>query len=411
MSDEKKPPEFDPDKTVVEVRRPGAGSKPAETPKPAPPAEDSDRTVVMTRKPAGATPQDADRTVVTPRAPQAGASRPGDLERTMVGRAPGPQAEGRAGAAAEFQLACLSGPDRGRRFSISGAEVVVGSNPSCNVILKGAAPIHAKLAREGETYAIQNLGPSGSVIVRGRAPSRATLKTGDLLKIGDAVLRFVRAGEVFSSEFSEDDLKVSGIGQWLSVDGLKQRPMIPVAIVLALVVAGGALYTLRSPKRPQKVVAQPAPAEDGDTDKEVSALLVAGELLYNEGRYVAPPDRPDLENAYAKFNQVLSIDPGNEDAREWLRKIDVRLEELRREREEAEKKRREAEQARLAAQRLELQEQVRSILAKGDELFDQGKVAEPVGRNALVFYRQALEVDPESPEAKERVRRGIYYHV
>ena len=402
MSDPKKPPEdFDPDKTVVDVRRPGA-DKPAE--KPAKPSsDDAERTVVMSRKPAASAPADPDRTMVTPQG--GGGARAADADATMVSRPPSAGEPSLAGA--EFLLACLSGPDRGRRYPVSGPEVIIGSNPSCQIVLQGASPIHAKLARSGEGYTIQNLGAPGSIVARNRSSQTMDLKSGDLLKINDAVLRFVKSGEVFSSDFSEDELKASGF----SLDTLKQRPMILVAAALALVVLAGALYTMRSPRQAQ-VAAPPseAPADEA-TEKEVEALIAAGTLLYNEGRYVAPPDRPDLDNAYAKFNQALSLDPGNQEASDWLRKIDARLEELRNEREEQEKRRREAERARLAAARAALQERVAGILAKGDALFDQGKVVEPVGENALVYYQQALEVDPESPEARERVKRAIYHHV
>jgi hypothetical protein len=401
LSDPKKPPEdFDPDKTVVDVRRPGA-EKPSEKPKEAS-SDDAERTVVMSRKPAASAPADPDRTVMTPQG--GGGARPADGDATMVSRPTSGAEPSLAGAG--FLLACLSGPDRGRRYPVSGSEVIVGSNPSCQIILKGASPIHAKLSRSGDSYSIQNLGAPGSVVARGRASQTMDLKSGDLLKINDAILRFVKSGEVFSSDFSEDELKVSG----LSLETLKQRPMIVVAAVLAIVLLAGALYTMRSPRQVQTVAAPEAPADEA-TGKEVEALISAGTLLYNEGRYVAPPDRPDLDNAYQKFNQALSLDPGNEEASGWLRKIDARLEELRNEREEQEKRRREAERARLAAERAALQERVREILAKGDALFEEGKVVEPVGQNALVYYQQALEVDKESPEARERVQRAIYHHV
>jgi tetratricopeptide (TPR) repeat protein len=154
-----------------------------------------------------------------------------------------------------------------------------------------------------------------------------------------------------------------------------------------------------------------APARNTERAKEVDALLVAGELLFGEGRYVAPPDRPDEDNAYAKFNEALALDPGNEKARDWLKRIDVKLEESRRLREETERRRREAEEAKLAAERARLQAKIDAIVAVGDGLFDAGKVAEPAGNNALARYEEALKLDPENAGVQERIRRAVFHYV
>ncbi len=409
MADEKKP-DFDPDKTIVDIRRPAGKPadedrtivSPASRPAPAapPPSGDADRTMVMTphahRPPA----VDDDRTIVGARPPGGGDA--GD--RTMV-RGIG---SGAAAAAAPdgFQIIALTGSSRGRRFPLSHDEVLIGSGASCQIEVAGAAPVHVKLVRQPDGFELQNQGPSGSVVLSGgRKPSRAKLKSGDLLKIGEDVFRFAQSGEIFSSDFEEKEFQGSLAG------GLFAPENRLYLILGALVVVG--LLVFFWPSGPQKQVVKKVDtsAEDKLRAEEVASLLQAGEVLFNAGSLTAPADQPDVDNAFSKFNEVLSLDPGNEKAREWLKRIDDEREKQKRAREEAEKKRLAEEEARRERQRQELEQKVAAIIAQGDEYYDKGQVTEPVGTNALAKYREALKVYPESSLAQERVARAANYYV
>jgi len=407
VADEKKPPAFDPDKTVVDVRRPQPPHEDERTivaPRSGaaapPPEQAADRTVVMTRRPAAS--EDADRTRIAtrPSAPTGGAA-----DRTIVTPVGAPAPGATVGAG--FFLVVLSDPQRGQRFSLGPGEVSIGSDPGCQIRLATAEPRQAKLHREGDGYELECTGSSGSVIAHGRAVTKVRLKPGDLIKVGDHVLRFARVGDVFSSEYSEAEFEPEGVGRFLDPDYLRERPLI-AAVAAAVIVA--IVVVVFWPKS-----STPPPAPVGDTSnksadhaQEVSALLLSGEVLFNQGKYVAPPDRPEEDNAYAKFNQALALDPGNEKVRDWLKRIDGKLDEARRQRQEEERRRQEAEAAALAKQRAELAKKVEAVLAAGDQLFAAGKVVEPAGDNALVRYRAALKIDPESAEAQGRIRRAIY---
>lgn len=412
MAEEKKPPAFDPDKTVVDVRRrepPPADERTVIEPRPAvgrpaAPAEDTDRTVMMTRRPAPA--EDLDKTRVGAPAPQSSA---GAMDRTIVTPAGMPAPSTVAGAGGDFFLMLLSGPQRGQRFPLGHGEFSIGSAPGCHVSLATAEPRHAKLSRQDDGYEIQNTGSPGSVITHGRSITRSKLKTGDLVKVGDHVLRLVRVGDVFSSDYSDSDFESPGAGRFLDPEYLREHPAV-LAIAGVVVVALVVFFF-----RPHASAPPPMPTGESDNSaqraeraEEVSAMLLSGEVLFNQGRYVSPPDRPEEDNAYANFNQALALDPGNEKARDWLKKIDSKLDEARREREEAERKRRQAEEAAREAERRELAKKVEAILVVGDRLFQAGKVIEPAGDNALVRYRDALRIDPDSLEAQERIRRAIY---
>ncbi|MGH7804806.1 MAG: hypothetical protein ACREQJ_10700, partial [Candidatus Binatia bacterium] len=305
----------------------------------------------------------------------------------------------------EFAIVCLSGPAKGQRVSVSPSGVLAGSGPGCQMALPGTNAQHARLVAQAEGVEIQALG--GPVTIRGRSVSRAQLKSGDLVKIGDVVLRVVKAGEVFASGYTEAELSGGGA---LDVAALARNPKVLAIGGLLVVVLGLLFWPAGESDAPVKQQPE-GPSAEEKRQKDVEGLLASGEVLFNANRLVAPPDQPDADNAYRTFNRVMEIDPGNEQARAWLGRIDDELKRQASAREEAEAARRASERDAAEQRRQELAEKVRMILAEGDAFFERGQVAEPVGANALVKYREALKVDPESREARERAHRAIYYYV
>jgi type III secretion system (T3SS) inner membrane Yop/YscD-like protein len=397
VTDQKK---FDPDKTAVDI--PPAGSAPA-----APPDE-GDKTVMMQRPAVLASrpaPADADKTMVGSALP---AREPRDADKTMVGG----MAPAAAAGPVNFELVCLAGSARGRKFPLRGEQTLVGSSSSCQVVLSGIESVHVRLHETADGVELQNLGTAGSVVVSGgRSPERVKIKSGDLIKVGETVLRLVRAGDVFSSEYSEADLTGSFIGRFLDPQALKAN-WRRLAIGGLVVVAVGVLLSspvVRTGGGPA-TTAGPS-ASDLARQKQVDSLLQSGETLFNAGKFVAPPDRPEAENAYAKFDKVLSLDPGNEKARDWMTKIDGKLKEDQDKQKVDEQKRAEALRKQREAERAALEAEVKKYVDQGDALFNAGQVAEPAGRNALVYYREALKRDPQSALAREKEQKAIYYYV
>jgi tetratricopeptide (TPR) repeat protein len=406
---EEKKPDFDPDKTIVDVRRPKPPAEdadrtmvaPASRPQPPKPAEpDEQRTMVINRLQPSAGP-DSDRTVIAPRA--GGAVDPGD--RTIVGRAASGAAAATAGGG-DFQMVCLSGQARGRRFSLDAKEVLIGSGSNCQIQFPGIDSEHVKLVRHPDGYEMQNIGRAGSVVLSGgRKPSRAKLKSGDLLKVGDLVLRYAEGGEVFSSEYDEKEFQ-GGLGNLFAPEYRLYLGIGVALLVLAIV------FLWPSARAPN--VAAPktdTSAADKTRKEEIAALLQAGEVLFNAGKLMSPADQPGAESAFAKFNEVLEREPGNEQARQWLKKIDEERDKQRHAREDAEKARLAEQRAREERARQELEKKVAVIVEQGDAYFDKGQVTEPVGTNALAKYREALKIYPESQLAQERVQKAANYYV
>jgi len=400
VADDKKSPDDD-DKTIVDIRR-----------SPQPPADD-DRTMVAPRNPPAA-PPDEDRTIVMAKRPahvdddrtqvrSTGEPLAGDSERTMVRPT---NAAPAASSAAAFAIICLSGPAKGQRFPIARQEATIGSSSECTVRLPDTEPRHARIVIRPDGVDIESLG--GAVVLRGSNVSRTQLKSGDLVKLGPVVARFVKVGEVFSSSYTEEELAGSGMPD---VNEMLRNPRTLALGAVAILAIGVLIWFFSASSAPVTVAKKTGPSAEEKHAKEVQGLIASGEVLFNADRLVAPPDQPDAENAYRTFNRVIEIDPGNEKARTWLERIDAELKKQSGAREAAEKERQAREREARERARRELAEKVNAILAQGDVLFDRGDVAEPVGNNALVKYREALQVDPESTEAKDRVRKAAYFYV
>lgn len=404
MGDEKKLPDFDSEKTIVDLKRPGVPWTPRPEGRTIAPASSeaapADKTVVISRSGGAPASADLDKTVISPvgrpvMAPPGGAMPVS--ERTLV--QPGGARQAAPGSG--FEIVCLSGQSHGRRFAIPEAGALVGSNPTCHVVIAGIETAHVKITRHDEEFEIQNLGAPGSVVLcGGRIVSSGKMKAGDLVKIGDVVLRLVRVGEVFSSDFSEGDFVASALTRLLA-------PERRLYLAIGAFVVVAALLFLMPSRAPQKVVVQvPVSKSDAQENrqKRVNSLLAAGEVLMKEGRLFAPTDQPDAENAFAKVNEALALDPGNDRALAAMKKIDAERDRQRHAHEEEQRRQEEA-------RRKALEAQVMAAIDRGDELFRKGQVTEPAGNNALVHYRSALKIDPLSPVARDRVQKALGYYV
>src|SRR2546421_506711 len=175
----------------------------------------------------------------------------------------------------------------------------------CQVQFPGIESLHAKLLRQPDGgYELHNVGTQGSVVMSGgRKPTRAKLKSGDLIKVGDVVLRYVQAGEVFSSDFNDAEFN-AGIGNLFAPENRLYLALGAAVLLVAIVLlwpSGGG----------KTVLVQKSDTSAGDKRRkeEVNALLQSGEVLFNAGKLISPADQPDADSAFAKFNEALALDP------------------------------------------------------------------------------------------------------
>ncbi|MFO0598486.1 MAG: FHA domain-containing protein [Myxococcaceae bacterium] len=92
-----------------------------------------------------------------------------------------------------FQLVIAEGKEAGREFEFDQASVVIGRTAECDVILyeAGVSRKHARIALEGASFIIEDLGSSNGTRVNGSPISgKATLKDGDSIAMGPVVFNF-----------------------------------------------------------------------------------------------------------------------------------------------------------------------------------------------------------------------------
>ena len=81
-------------------------------------------------------------------------------------------------------------PDGVRRFPILRPELVIGSRPECDIVLRysGVAREHARLLFDGEVLRVEDLGSRRGLLVDGRRVKQAELQVLDEVKVGAVTL-------------------------------------------------------------------------------------------------------------------------------------------------------------------------------------------------------------------------------
>ncbi len=100
-----------------------------------------------------------------------------------------------------YELFVIKGPEEGVVYPLDDAEVVIGRDPSCQVSLddKTLSRQHAKILRNGDDLAIEDLDSVNGVLVNGVRVSRSALKVDDRLTLGKVELQLRPAADEPSS--------------------------------------------------------------------------------------------------------------------------------------------------------------------------------------------------------------------
>jgi len=97
-------------------------------------------------------------------------------------------------SAAWGALMVLGGPIPARRFSLSAPETLLGRAPECSIVLSGDPAVsrrHAIVRNTGQAVLVMDAGSSHGTYVNGQRISTAvTVRRGDLLQVGQTLLRF-----------------------------------------------------------------------------------------------------------------------------------------------------------------------------------------------------------------------------
>ena len=121
------------------------------------------------------------------------------------------------------EQACLvliypPGSELGRRYELRGQdEVVIGRGADCGIQVDrdSVSRKHAKVMRAGERWQVVDLNSTNGSYVNDSQITECALRDGDLLKIGNAIFKFLVGGNVESSYHEE-------IYRMTIIDGLTQ---------------------------------------------------------------------------------------------------------------------------------------------------------------------------------------------
>jgi diguanylate cyclase (GGDEF)-like protein len=121
------------------------------------------------------------------------------------------------------EQACLvliypPGSELGKRYELRGSnEVVIGRGADCGIQVDrdSVSRKHAKVTRAGDMWQVVDLGSTNGSYVNDAQITQCSLRDGDLLKIGNAIFKFLVGGNIESSYHEE-------IYRMTIIDGLTQ---------------------------------------------------------------------------------------------------------------------------------------------------------------------------------------------
>ena len=123
-------------------------------------------------------------------------------------------------AATDAEQACLvliypGGPELGKRFELRDGECTIGRGADCDIQVDrdSVSRRHAKVTRQGAGWSVEDLGSTNGSYVNDNQVTQYGLRDGDLLKIGNAIFKFLIGSNIESAYHEE-------IYQMTIIDGL-----------------------------------------------------------------------------------------------------------------------------------------------------------------------------------------------
>jgi diguanylate cyclase (GGDEF)-like protein len=98
------------------------------------------------------------------------------------------------------------GPELGKRYELAGYdEIVIGRGADCTIQVDrdSVSRKHAKVNRVDQKWEVSDLGSTNGSYVNDAQITKCMLRDGDLLKIGNAIFKFLTGGNVESSYHEE----------------------------------------------------------------------------------------------------------------------------------------------------------------------------------------------------------------
>jgi pSer/pThr/pTyr-binding forkhead associated (FHA) protein len=184
------------------------------------------------------------------------------LETEKPAESPKPEADPSAQVARRStpppRLVVLNAPVAGAEFSLpEQGELTVGRAPELDITLdhRSVSREHAKIACDRAEVRIIDAGSVNGVVVNREKVTEARLQPGDIIELGDVIVRFVGAGEHYV--FDPADARAFGMRSIRPTPRFAAAGIIGAAIVLGILIVRSGKSTPEAPIAKVDEVAQP----------------------------------------------------------------------------------------------------------------------------------------------------------
>jgi ABC transport system ATP-binding/permease protein len=203
------------------------------------------------------------------------------------------------------RLIVLSGPGQGQEFVLTGQRAVIGRGEECEVPVNhpSVSRVHAEVRPIGDgRYEVVDLGSANGVRVNGVELPNSLLDARDVIELGDVILKFLPAGEIYipgaDETFHPPPVSArGGLSTWSKV-----------GIGAGLVVATGAVLLAMALGGNQTATAPIAQSEGdvlGRTLSDAKGLLARGDAQAAMEKAEQIPISSNLRNS-ADFKLIQS---------------------------------------------------------------------------------------------------------
>jgi len=171
------------------------------------------------------------------------------------------------------RLVLIAGPGQGQEFVLGTDRIVVGRGEECEISVNhpSVSRVHAEIRRvaEGRWEAV-DLSSANGVRINGVEMPQSLLDSRDVIELGDVILKFLPAGEIYIPG-PDEALRIEAKGRGVPLS-------LKIGFVLALLAAAAvAAFALKPPDPPITPIARSENRDPvGQTLREATALLAQG---------------------------------------------------------------------------------------------------------------------------------------
>jgi ABC transport system ATP-binding/permease protein len=201
------------------------------------------------------------------------------------------------------RLVLVAGPGQGQEFVLGADRLVIGRGEECEVSVNhpSVSRVHAEIRRIGDgRWEIVDLSSANGIRVNGSELPNSLLDSRDVIELGDVVLKFLPAGEIYIPG-PDEALRLDRSAQ----NGQRLPFWLKLAVVLALAAGAAVLVmVLRAPApAPAPIVKSEGVDPVAQLLKDAKVLLVKGEVEAAMQRATGIPESSNLR-ASADFRAI-----------------------------------------------------------------------------------------------------------